>query len=289
MQQIEEVKRGQVVCYRTNGVYTYGLVLGVSDKEFQKMSDVETKSLRSIKAGIYYLCNYSTKLNCKEVKDMFLSLLSSLVRNTLNNTLDVRNIKEVSVSSLYATETAVKEEEILIWITKSSIMNQSVSGAVANLKDVNEVLAKYKELKSEREKYIDEEQKEAFLSMVKKAIRANGNILAKEFKVGNIYLIKASPTNLFVVPLENDRYIEFRPPKTNSWAILALDKKLEYYKSRCIIRKRYYDSYSYRTGKMCVLDIFNINTNRNLYDIGVSLFDLPYNVIKLQEIVKKYG
>ena len=58
MQQIEEVKRGQVVCYRTNGVYTYGLVLGVSDKEFQKMSDVETKSLRSIKAGIYYLCNY---------------------------------------------------------------------------------------------------------------------------------------------------------------------------------------------------------------------------------------
>ena len=169
------------------------------------------------------------------------------------------------------------------------MMNQSVSGAVANLKDVNEVLAKYKELKSEREKYIDEEQKEAFLSMVKKAIRANGNILAKEFKVGNIYLIKASPTNLFVIPLENDRYIEFRPPKTNPVAILALDKKLEYYKSRCIIRNRCYDSYSYKTGKMCVLDIFNINTKRNLYDIGVSLFDLPYNVIKLQEIVKKYG
>ena len=40
---------------------------------------------------------------------------------------------------------------------------------------------------------------------------------------------------------------------------------------------------------MCVLDIFNLNTKRNLYDIGISLFDLPYNVIKLQEIVKKYG
>lgn len=55
MQQIEEVKRGQVVCYRTNGVYTYGLVLGYQIKNFRKCQMSKQRVCEVSKQG-YIIC-----------------------------------------------------------------------------------------------------------------------------------------------------------------------------------------------------------------------------------------
>ena len=282
--QIEEVKRGQVVRYKTNGVYTYGLILGLKDKEFQKMEDIENKNLRYIKAGVYFLCKYSA-INDKDINDIFLELLSALIRKTLDNEFNVMGVNEVSIASICKTEIAVKEEDILFWMTKSSMTNKAVNAIALEMKDAKEVIANYNALKLEREKYIDKEQKKDYLLRIKDAISKYKNMPARDFIVGNIYLKKIRDNITFVIPLENDKYLVFRPSKTNPWTILVLDKKLDYYESRCYIRNRYFESY--QNGDICIFDSFD--SKYNLYDLGISLFDFPYNVRKVKEIIEKYG
>lgn len=282
--QIEEVKRGQVVCYKTNGVYTYGLVLGIKDKEFQKMEDIENKNLRYIKAGVYFLCKYSA-IKDKDINDIFLELLSALIRKTLDNEFNVRGVNEVSIASICKTEIAVKEEDILFWMTKSSMTNKAVNAIALEMKDAKEVIANYNALKLEREKYIDKEQKKVYLLRIKDAISKYKSMPARDFKVGNIYLKKIRNDISFVIPLENDKYLAFIPPETNPWTILVLDKKLDYYESRCYIRVRYFESY--QNGGIRTFDSFD--SRYNLYDLGISLFDFPYNVRKVKEIIEKYG